>query len=217
MNVLESSRFREMQLVYIGKLMAGLSHEFKNHLAIIKELNGLLQDLLMLAESESALNPERFQKIISGIDERISQAAEMCRYLSGFAHRMDQPLASFSVAEVVEEEIYLLSRFARQKQVQLIADYGDNLPLIHNNPALLQFMFFCLVWPQIESGEAGSRVLIKALRQDEAVLITLRNDDRRTIFAADNIWLEMGCQASHLLQIEPEITEAIISFRVSSI
>ena len=44
-------RFRELQLAYLGKLMAGLSHELKNHLAIIKESNGLIEDLLSLEES----------------------------------------------------------------------------------------------------------------------------------------------------------------------
>ena len=87
-----NNRLREMQLAFIGKLMAGLSHEFKNHLAIIKELNGLIEDLLMLEEPGESANSERYKKITSGINERIAQAAEMCRFLSGFSHRMDQPL-----------------------------------------------------------------------------------------------------------------------------
>ena len=48
----EKERLREMQLACIGKLMAGLSHEFKNHWAIIKELNGLIEDLLVFPWSK---------------------------------------------------------------------------------------------------------------------------------------------------------------------
>ena len=56
-------RLREMQLASIGKLMAGLSHEFKNHLAIIKELNGLIEDLLLLEEPGQSPDSERYKKI----------------------------------------------------------------------------------------------------------------------------------------------------------
>ena len=43
-------RLREMQLAFIGKLMAGLCHESKNHLAIIGESCGLIEDLLSMEE-----------------------------------------------------------------------------------------------------------------------------------------------------------------------
>lgn len=165
---------REMQLAFIGKLMAGLSHDFKNHLAIIKELSGLLEDLLLHEEQPQAKGSERYEKILSGIGERIAQAAEMCRFLSAFSHRMDQPLSSFSVADVLQEKIYLLERFARQKQVELIFSCDTGLPPIFNNPSLLQFAIFCIAWPALLGLEQGGRVIITAGQQDESVEIVIQ-------------------------------------------
>ena len=170
----KKERLREMQLAFVGKLMAGLSHEFKNHLAIIKELNGLIEDLLLLEEPGQSSNSERYKKIISGINERIAQAAEMCRFLSGFSHRMDQPLSSLSVTDVLEEKIYLLRRFAQQKQVELISSFDDDLPAIFNDPSLLQFAIFCIVWPALELLEPGGRISIKVIRKGQSVEILVR-------------------------------------------
>jgi len=170
----KKDRLREMQLAFVGKLMAGLSHEFKNHLAIIKELNGLIEDLLLLEEPGQSSNSERYKKIISGINERIAQAAEMCRFLSGFSHRMDQPLSSLSVTDVLEEKIYLLRRFAQQKQVELISSFDDDLPAIFNDPSLLQFAIFCIVWPALELLEPGGRISIKVIRKGQSVEIFVR-------------------------------------------
>lgn len=172
----KESRLREMQLAFVGKLMAGLSHEFKNHLAIIKELNGLFEDLLILEEPEQSTVSERYKKIISGINERIAQATEMCRFLSGFSHRMDQPLSSLSVTDVLQEKIYLLHRFARQKQVDLVSSFDEDLPTIFNNPSLLQFAIFCIVWPALELLEQGGRILITVASEGESVEIAVNKE-----------------------------------------
>jgi C4-dicarboxylate-specific signal transduction histidine kinase len=182
---------REMQLAYIGRLMAGLSHEFKNHLAIIREFSGLVADLLDLEEAEDPTNRERYKKIISGIDERVTQAAEMCRFLSRFSHRMDKPLASFSVNDLLQEEMYLLHRFARQKQVELVSSYDDDLPVIFNNPSLLQFAIFCIVWPALELLETNGRILIALRRQAGAVEIVLHLQGAMNNSEGATPWHEM--------------------------
>ena len=169
----KKDRLREMQLAFVGKLMAGLSHEFKNHLAIIKELNGLIEDLLLLEEPGQSPNSERYKKIISGINGRIAEAAEMCRFLSGFSHRMDQPLSSLSVTDVLQEKIYLLRRFAQQKQVDLVSSFDEDLPAIFNDPSLLQFAIFCIIWPALELLKQGDRILITAIRKGQSVEIVV--------------------------------------------
>ena len=168
MNQQNDDFFREMQLVHFGKLMASLSHEFKNHLAIIKESNGLLEDLLFLEDSNQRPNNDRLKKIIATVNERVAQAAEMCRFLSSFAHRVDQPLSVFSIAEVVQEEMYLLRRLAHQKQTELKFLGSDDLPLIFNNPSLLQFVIFCIIWPALEQLQ-NTRVTVTATGQGSGV------------------------------------------------
>lgn len=198
----EKERLREMQLAFIGKLMAGLSHEFKNHLAIIKELNGLIEDLLILEVPGQSVNSERFKKIIPGINERIAQAAEMCRVLSGFSHRMDQPLSSINVSDVLQEEIYLLRRFAQQKQVHIESLFDDDLPAIFNNPSLLQFAVFCVVWPTLELLEKGGRVVITGTGKNQSVEITAILEGKMERPENDTPWEAMLPQVLEILGAE---------------
>jgi len=198
----KKERLREMQLAFIGKLMAGLSHEFKNHLAIIKELNGLIEDLLILEVPEQSVNSERFKKIIPGINERIAQAAEMCRVLSGFSHRMDQPLSSINVSDVLQEEIYLLRRFAQQKQVHIESSFDADLPAIFNDPSLLQFAVFCVVWPALELLEKGGRVVITGTGKNQSVEITAILEGKMERPENDTPWEAMLPQVLEILGAE---------------
>jgi C4-dicarboxylate-specific signal transduction histidine kinase len=195
----KKDRLREMQLAFIGKLMSGLSHDFKNHLAIIKELNGLIEDLLLLDETGQPANIERYKKIIDGINERIAQAAEMCRVLSGFSHRMDQPLSSLSVTDVLHEKIYLLRRFAQQKQVEVISSFAEGLPVIYNNPSLLQFTIFCILWPVLELMEPDGRILITVGQKDESIEIVIQREGTLKRLEENTPWEDMLPEVVHML------------------
>ena len=195
----KKDRLREMQLAFIGKLMSGLSHDFKNHLAIIKELNGLIEDLLLLDETGQPANIERYKKIIDGINERIAQAAEMCRVLSGFSHRMDQPLSSLSVTDVLQEKIYLLRRFAQQKQVEVISSFAEGLPVIYNNPSLLQFPIFCILWPVLELMEPDGRILITVGQKDESIEIVIQREGTLKRLEENTPWEDMLPEVVHML------------------
>ena len=186
-----NNRLREMQLAFIGKLMASLSHENKNLLAIIKESCGLIEDLLMIEEPGQPADPDRYKKNFSVINERIEQAAEMCRFLSGFSHRMDQPLASISVTDVLQEKIYFLRRFATQKQVDLVSSFDEDLPAIFNDPSLLQFAIFCIVWPALESMEPGNRILIKVVRKNQSVEVIINLEGKIERTDNDTPWEDM--------------------------
>jgi len=199
----QEKRLREMQLAHVGKLMAGLSHEFKNHLAIIKELNGLIQDLLSLEDPDQPKQKERYEKIIAGVNERIEQAAEMCRFLSGFAHRTDHPISSFSAPEVIQEEIYLLSRFARQKQVNLTASFEEELPLILNNPSLLQFVLFCIIGPALEVLKPDGRINISVHPQEDSIRIVIKAEgENKYPETKTDPWQQMLPEALEILQAE---------------
>jgi len=201
---LDNEQLRQMQLAYIGKLLANISHEFKNHLAIIRETSGLLEDLLMIEETPNAINRERYTKIFSNITDRVAQAAEMCRHLSGFSHRMDNSLASFSISELLQEETYLLQRLARQKQVKMNLSCVESLPSIFNDPALLQFAFFCIIWTALETLENGGHISIIAREsgQDGALEIVFSIEGTATKTPISNGWQELLPKILSLLQAE---------------
>jgi two-component system NtrC family sensor kinase len=159
----------EPRLAFIGKILAGLSHEFKNHLAVIKELSGLMGDLLAGEGPGKCEKRERYLEIMATQTERASLAAARAGHLNRFAHRLDEPCASFAVNEILEEELSLLAWRFRQKELQLETAFARDLPLIHNNPSLLQFAFFCLLAPGFERLAAGGRVLVSTARQEGAV------------------------------------------------
>ena len=165
-------RLQDAQLAFVGRIIAGVSHEFKNHLSVTKELTGLLDDLLSM--DKAFPGQDRYAKISSGIEERVKTAAEMASHLGRFAHRMDSPLASFNVNEVVGEIVFLMRRFARLKNVGLEFEPAPELPSLHSNPSLLQLVIFSVTMPLLEHLEKQSVVRISTGKAGDRVELGLQ-------------------------------------------
>lgn len=172
----KSAILKNLQLAFLGKIMAGIAHDFNNHLAIIKELDGLLADLLNSEHQEQPAPHGRYHKIISRIDERVEQAKEMSSMLGSFAHRMDLPCSSFDAHAVLSEEVFLLQRFVKQKGLTLELLQTDRPLQIYNNPSLLQFVIFCILSSVIDTLTPGGVISLSlhSLKAALKIIITTK-------------------------------------------
>lgn len=150
------NKLRDSQLTFLGKLLAGYTHELKNHLAVINESSGLMDDLLEMSEVGDEKLHLRFKKIIGTIGERISSANTMAMYLNRVAHRMDFPLSQCNVNNLLIEELALIERFGAMKNISFDKHLQKEIPSIHCNPSLLQFIIFSLVSELIEKIASGT-------------------------------------------------------------
>ena len=119
----EEEAIKIAHLKFIGKVLSVFTHELNNHLAIIKESAGLIEDTLRLQKSSGKYDIEESLKIIRSIENQIGKTAWICKKLNGFGHRMDRALSTFNVNESLEELLVLLNRVANQKKVSFEKDF----------------------------------------------------------------------------------------------
>ncbi len=169
------NRLRDSQLAFLGKLLAGYTHELKNHLAIINESSGLMDDLLEMSGGGDEKLHKRFKKIIATIGERISRANTMAMYLNWVAHRMDFPLSSCNVNDLLVEELALMTRFAAMKNISFDKNLQKEIPSIHNNPALLQFIIFSVVNELIEKLASGTVIQFHTYLKGKGVEVRIES------------------------------------------
>ncbi|MCI5129139.1 MAG: sensor histidine kinase, partial [Candidatus Electrothrix sp. AUS3] len=50
---MKGQQLRQQQMASLGRLLADFSHEMRNHLAVMQEANGLLQDILTMQGDEA--------------------------------------------------------------------------------------------------------------------------------------------------------------------
>jgi C4-dicarboxylate-specific signal transduction histidine kinase len=154
-------------------VLSVFTHELNNHLAIIKESAGLIEDTLRLQKSSGKYDIEESLKIIQSIENQIGKTAWICKKLNGFGHRMDRALSTFNVNESLEELLVLLNRVANQKRVSFEKDFDEDMPQISSDPAKLQFIVFCLIEKGLNRLDRDSSIVLKTAQAGGSIKISI--------------------------------------------
>lgn len=175
MDAKTENAIRHEQIGSFGQMMAGFSHDMKNHLGIIRESNGLMSDIIemgILGDDETSA--DRLKKAIDAIERRVVIVSGLLHYLGGFAHRSDTPCSSFQVNELLAEANMFIERLARLKQVDLALETSEGLPSIYNDPSLVNHVLYRVCTLCLEQLNPGSIVKILTGKHEKNVAISFR-------------------------------------------
>jgi C4-dicarboxylate-specific signal transduction histidine kinase len=177
----DERKLRESQIESYGRLMAGFSHDMKNHLGIIRESAGLMADLVEInAAQMDPVLVERFKKTTDLIEKRVVIAAGLFHHLSSFAHRSDTPISSFALSDVVAEMAAFIERPARLRQVKLELKNDADAVLL-NSPSLLQFLFYRLYMHCLDQLGEGDTLTLEASGVNGAAVLRMDGGGKLTL------------------------------------
>jgi signal transduction histidine kinase len=147
---------RETQ--FMGKITAGVTHEMKNVLAIIRESAGLMEDIM--AVDGHFPHKDKFSGVLARIEEQVKRGVDLSTKLNKFAHTPDSSFGEINLVEAAEDVIALCSRFAMVKGVSLQFQPGRSPVTISDNPLLIQMYLFQCIDLMIEACGPGSSATV---------------------------------------------------------
>lgn len=125
------------EMALIGKMIAGMTHELKNALAVISESNGLIQDLIGLSQNAPFQHSDRLEKATHNISNHLTRGVRIADRLNSFAHHMDLPEGRVALDEMVDLVVFLMHRTARQKQREIRVITRKGAPSMITHPIRL--------------------------------------------------------------------------------
>jgi two-component system NtrC family sensor kinase len=144
---------RADRLASLGTLTAGISHEIRNPLVAIKTFTQLLPERL---KDEEFLN--KFLNIASGEVDRISS---LITELLEFAKPSEPKLELEDVNTILDSMILLLSTETSKKLIQLIKQYGTDLPPIRIDREQMKQAFLNILLNAIEATPENGKVTVR--------------------------------------------------------
>jgi nitrogen-specific signal transduction histidine kinase len=167
-----------LQLRFVGKIIAGFTHEIKNRLAVINESAGLMGDMISIGKSAGD-NASEYIEIIRSIEDEIEKTNTQFRYLNRFAHRMDTELSVFNMNECLEELTALLRRFANQKKMDIAHNFQGEMPEIRSNPSMLHLLVFGVIEEIMTKFDKESRIMLKTEYSNNTFSIRITPEGKR--------------------------------------
>jgi signal transduction histidine kinase len=150
MVMLEEQTRRAERLAAVGELAAGVAHEIRNPLTIIK----------MIFESGAALN----EKDVEIISEELERMGKIVTHFLKFAKPSDPHRELCDVNESLDNVLFLLSHALDEKRIALQCNLDAHLQKIHADPIQLRQVFLNVLMNSIEALPENGRINVNSVR-----------------------------------------------------
>lgn len=161
----------EKELVFFGKITAGITHEIKNVLAIIQQSSGLIEDIMSISPEAPILHQEKIQASLSRIKDQIKRGTEITGRLNKFAHSTHESIAEVDLYEITEQLVFLSMHFARNKNVVLKIHPPDQMIFIVIYQVQLQMVLFKCIECCLDLMTQGGQINIYPQKDDEKLKV----------------------------------------------
>lgn len=166
----------EQETAFLGKITAGMTHEIRNVLAIIKESAGFMGDLLDRCPDGSFPHQDRFPRILSKIQDQVGRGVEISTHLNRLAHSMDEPEALVKLNDLLDDIVFLMQRFARLKKVQLEAAPAVETVEIRVDPLRLQVVLAAGIEYLLNRARPEGVITLRPEKTDQGVTIQISTE-----------------------------------------
>lgn len=163
-------------LQFFGTMIASISHEIKNRMAIINENAGLLEDLVRMHESGRPLSPERLMRLAGAIKSQIANADGIIKKLNRLAHSVDDDRRSTEMGDTVRLTAALFQRRAGQRTIKLEAIDPPEPVTVTTSPFFLIYLIGSCLDAGIQAGEPDQTLSLDCDRTPDGAEIRLTGE-----------------------------------------
>jgi light-regulated signal transduction histidine kinase (bacteriophytochrome) len=169
----EATKLKDQSLIFLGKIMASISHELNNTVAIIKEYNGLLEDSLLDTQRGNPIDDKKVERVTKKIASQTEKGTEIIKRFNRFAHSLDYPVNEIVVKELLEAIIALSRRLTEMKGIYLKLDSVDETLAFKTSPLLFQQAVFLCFEIFMADPENNSQMILSADKNDKNVIVEI--------------------------------------------
>ena len=194
-------KIKRKEVLFFGKITAGITHEIKNVLAIIQESTGLMEDILAITPDESFPRKDKFDTSLKRILAQIDRGVDITTRLNKFAHSPDHSPADVDLNEVSQQLVLLASRFARLKNVVLEADPHGAPMIIHTHPVALEMALFESIEILLNAISSAGKIRLSPRKEQDNYVFGICGEETtpsQTAISSSERWESLQETMAHL-------------------
>jgi len=153
------------EAAFIGKIIAGATHELRNVLAIVKESAGLIADIVSSSELRGLPKSERLMLAVNRIETQVKRGSDLLTSLNRFGHSLDHAEDEVDLDDLTQQIGFLSQRMARKGRHHVQAEPGEEALTVVVHLLRLQMALYTAVECCLEQLPDGSTLNLQPVRE----------------------------------------------------
>ena len=160
---------------FFSAVMASISHELKNRIAIMKEHAGLMRDYSDLAVQGREINTERLGRLGTALSKQVVMADEIIKNMNKMSHSVDDIFRTFDINEILRLSTALAEHTANRHRVNLQFRPSESRITVTTVTFFLMNLIWLCLTALFQIGDKARTVAISAeKRQGDKILIRMQ-------------------------------------------
>ena len=155
MRELEEELRRKDRLAALGELSAGVAHEIRNPLGIIKNSAQVLQDKFKDKDTKS-------RELSKFIIEEVDRLNKVVTNFLDFARPQKPNLTGRKIAPIISRALELMQSEILKRKIKVANKHEDNLPPVLADEELLAQVFLNIISNAIQAMPDGGRLMVSS-------------------------------------------------------
>lgn len=160
----QAQLIQSSKMAAVGQLSSGVAHEINNPLTGVLNNTQLIK--MELSGRKTALEPKELNDLLTVIEESALRCRDIVQALVSFSRPSTGQLQLFSVNELIEKVMILISYEMKLKNVAVERRLQPDLPRIMGDPQALQQVIFNLIQ------NAKWAIEMKPARAEDAIILS---------------------------------------------
>ena len=142
-------------ILFVSGVLASVTHEMQNVMAIIKESGALADDILKINGPPRMKHGDKLENALVNIQEQVQRGRDLMLMLNGFAHAAVDYPESGDLVRFARHVCTLAQRMARLKECSLASDLATTPLLVRGNALMLMQSIHAGLAAVLENCAAG--------------------------------------------------------------
>jgi len=168
---LERELHQSERLASMGRVVAGIAHEIRNPLGIIKSSAQLL-----LKKAESGKGPDNgAARILQAMYDEIGRLSQTVNDFLDYARPKQPRMLPFNLAQILDQAMVFLEREFLAKGVVATRDYPAELPALGDKDLIYRAVFNILV-NAVQALDGAGTIIVRGVVEDGGVVLSFTDN-----------------------------------------
>ncbi|UCH22220.1 MAG: hypothetical protein JSU83_02950 [Deltaproteobacteria bacterium] len=155
----------QMGIGFFGTVMASISHELKNRIAVIKEQAGLLKDYSAMAEQGLEINTERLGRLGQGLTKQVAKADTILKNMNKFTHSADNLIRSTDLNDLLRLSVSLAKHLTDLHRISLKLRTAETPVKVTTSPFFLMNLIWLCLETLIRAADKPGTISVEILKR----------------------------------------------------